>query len=219
MANNNHSLITDIKQYTADHRLRRNILSVRTSVSTDNAYTDVQTVVIKSGKTLVLTDLPQCISFTLYCPLPVYVSGVVDGNLVATSFTGQTFVSMTTGFNGVSVSNNNTTDVLVSITRMSQSESAYMIARHLVTFPMLSRIAPIGASITVLSNVFVEDVALFPLVNDQVIAPSNSAGQRFRVCDSLGVATPTGNYIMYLNDIVTQQNFSGTLQLWVGEVN
>lgn len=217
MAAPNTSLVTDVRLYAADNRVRRNILAVRTSVGADDAYTDSQSVTIRAGKTLALADLPQCIGFTLYAQKPLFVSGTVDGNAVATTFTAQTFLSMSTGFNGVIISNNNTSDVLVNIVRISLSEVAYVIPRHLVTFSQLSRIAPIGSVVTILANVVVQDVTLYPLVNDQVIAPSNSAGERFRICNSDGTPNATGAYIMYLNDIVTQQNFSGTLQLWVGE--
>lgn len=213
------ALTSDMKQFISDDKVRRNILSVRTSTSKEDGYVDQGSFIVKAGKSINVPDLPQCLAATVYCDKPVYVTGLVDGNLTSTNFPAQTLLSMTVGLNNIVVSNPNTEDVSVTVIRLSQSEADYMIARHLVTFTPLSRIAPIGSAVTILANVQVEDVALFPLTNNQVIAPSNLAGQTFRICDSLGVASPTGDHIMYLNDVVTQQNFSGTLQLWVAEVN
>lgn len=220
MANeNNRALVYDLRQYSADEKVRRNILGVRTAVSRDSAYVDQGSFVIKAGKTLTLNNLPQCLAITIYAKYPVFISGAVDGNATPTSFTGQTLFNLTTGMNDVSITNNNVEDVSVTVIRFSASEAEFVISRRLITFAPLSRIAPIGASVTNIANVVVEDVALFQLINDQVIAPSNSAGQRFRVCNADGTPNVNGAYIMYLNDIVTQQNFSGTLQLWVSERN
>lgn len=214
----NRSVITDTRVYAADGRVNRNILSIRSSVSADGGYSDIQTLVVKSGKSITLSDLPQSLSFTLYSQQPVFVTGTVVGNSGPTNYTGQTYMNLTTGMNSVTISNTTLIDTVVTVIRLSLSEVQYIMPRHLVTFAALSRIAPIGYAVNTLAKVQVTDVTLFPLINDQVMAPSNGAGQRFRICDSLGNPSPTGNYIMYLNDIVTQQNFSGNLQLWIDEL-
>ena len=131
--------------------------------------------------------------------------------------TNQTLFVTTTEIGSITIYNPGAVTTTVTVLRLADSGDTlnFVIPRHLITFPALSRIAPIGYTVTDLSKVIVQDVALFNLANDQVTAPSNTAGQKFRVCDVSGTPTPNGAYIMLLNDLVSQQNFAGTLPMWV----
>lgn len=212
------TLVMDFSVLAADLKIRDSLLAGRTAVSDDNCIIDTATFTLDAGESYAVPNLPASKAFFLYANYPVNVTGTIAGNVNPTNWTSQSMVAMTSGVQTVTVTNVGTKVATVTVIRLSSIATiGTTIARHLITFSPLSRIAPIGATVTNLANVVVEDVALFQLTNDQVSAPSSTAGPKFRVCDPDGTANPTGTHIMYLDDIVTQQNFAGTLQLWVEE--
>lgn len=99
-------------------------------------------------------------------------------------------------------------------------EPTPVMPRTQVVFPMLARITALPQSVQNIGNLVVMDVTLAPFTNDQVTAPGlgPQVVEKYRICDANGTPTNFGSHIMYLDDNVTQQNFSGTLALWVEEL-
>jgi hypothetical protein len=219
MASNNQSLVFDLNTFVADSRIKRNILSTRTGLSSDNAFVDEKTFSITAQTFETLPDLGNTQAICIYSTQPVSVTANVDTSVTPTVFPTQRVFILTCSVSSLKIENLNLVDTMVNVIRLAApvSTTSYRIARHLVTFAALSRIAPIGSSVTTLSKVVVQDVTLALLVNDQVTAPAPGVTLKYRICNSDGTANPVGAYIMYLDDTVTQQNFSGTLQLWVAE--
>lgn len=216
MTTNSKTLTLDLRAYSADERLRRNVLAIRTGLTQDLGMIDERTLTVPTDTTIVVSELSGTKCVALYSKYPITVTTQVEANPTIT-LQNQTLFITTTEVGSLTLYNPGTKDSTVTILRLADSGDsvAYTIPRHLITFPVLSRIAPIGYTVTDLSKVVVQDVALFNLANDQVTAPSNTAGQKFRICDVTGVANPNGAYLMWLNDVVTQQNFTGTLQVWI----
>ena len=216
MTTNAKTLALDLRIYSADERLRRNLLAVRSAITQDLGMIAERTLSVPPDSTMIVSEIVGTVGVVLYSKYPITVTTQIEANVPVT-MTNQTMFVTTTQVRSLTLYNPGTKTSVVTIIRLANSGDAldYTIPRHLITFPMLSRIAPIGYTVTDLAKVEVEDVALFNLTNDQVTAPSNVAGQKFRVCDVSGTPNPNGAYLMYLNDVVTQQNFTGTLQVWV----
>lgn len=218
MTTNAKTLTLSLNVFSADSQIRKNLLAVQTGITQDLGMIDERTFTVPSDSTIVVSEITNTKAVALYSKYPVHVTTQVESNPSIT-LSNQTMFLTTTEVGSLTIYNPGTKASVVTVIRLSDSEDSvsYVIPRHLVTFSALSRIAAIGYTVTDLSKVAVEDVTLFNLTNDQVTAPSNTAGQKFRICDSNGTPNPNGAYVMYLNDIVTQQNFSGTLQLWVSQ--
>lgn len=216
------SLIYDIKVESADMIIRRNLLSVRNGMTQSSGYIDQNSFVVPAGGNVSIPDVPICYRLFIYSSLPIVIEGTPPGGSL-TTFSGQTMFAIDGGLSGLILTNTGTVDAAVNLIRLATTNPSsggtlpppYAINPTLLTFPAFAYIVPIGASVTNLAKVVVTDTAYNPLINDQVDAPSTSIGQKFRICDSLGNANSTGNYLMYLNQAVTNMNSSGLLQLWI----
>lgn len=216
------TLAIDISAFYADSRLRRNILGVRTANCLTNSFIDEQGGVVQAGLTTTISAVGNTMALIIYSTQPLTATFQIVGNGSPTIFAGQTLTVCTSPITGsITLTNYGVNDALINVIRLAQPTEApiYIIDRELITFPALARLAPIGASVTTLANVDVSDVALDIFTNDQVTAPGTgpSVFQKYRICNSSGTPTPTGNYVMLLDDNVTQQNFGGTLQIWFDE--
>lgn len=218
----NKTLVMDLSASNADTRIRKNILAARAAIASTDGTLDERNLIIRASNFQVLDEIPNTKTLLLYSTQPVNVTTRVAGNVSDTVFSGQTLTVITSGVGSVRIENAALKTANVSVIRLAEGGTSVStrISRRLITFAQLSRIAPIGASVTTLAKLLVQDVTLATFVNDQVLAPGSTAShnQKYRLCDSDGTANATGAYIMYLDDVVTQQNFSGTLQLWVEEV-
>lgn len=216
------SLVFDLKLFSADSRLNKNLLSVRTSVTRDPAHLKEDVFSLLATESISLPAVANTSAFCLYSSAPVKVTTKVDNNLTPTVFENQTILAMTSSVASVVVENTGLNKATIQVVRLALYNAAtpiQPIVRQIITFSALSRITALPQAITVLGNVNVDDITLFPFVNDQVTAPGSgpSVANKFRICNSDGTANSTGAYIMILDDMITQQNFSGTLQFWIEE--
>ncbi len=219
------SLIFDLKLFSADTRLRTNLLAVRVASTIDPAFLKEDGFSMLPSEVVTLPALDYNIAFCLYASSPVDVETVVDNNVDPTLFKEQTLLTITSKVGQLTIINTSEKKATVSVVRLGSANIPNppvpdIIPNQLVTFSQLSRIAALPQAITTLANVRVQDVTLNDFENDQVTAPGTGSGvlDKFRICDNTGAATPTGAYIMLLDDNITQQNMSGTLQVWVREL-
>lgn len=215
------TLVLNLQATDADTRLKRNIISVTSAIAQSQGTIDEKGLVLKAGNSITLATMTETKAVVMYSTQPITLKTQVVGNATVTTFLGQTLFVTTGGVADIELENEGTKDAVVSVIRIAESVGTmnYRIARHLVTFSALSRITAIGSAVLDLTKVEVQDVTLATFTNDQVTAPGIGPNvvEKFRICDADGTPNATGAYIMYLDDIVTQQNFSGTLQLWVAE--
>lgn len=218
------TLVYDLKLFSADERLRQNILSVRTASSAPNAYIKEDAFVLAQNKSMVLETLENTSSFCLYATQPVDVELIVDNNVDPIILLNQTMTVITSNVESVTVSNPNNKTANVTVARLAGILEATpdlpdVMPRTLITFAFLSRITALPQPIVNIDNVIVEDVTLFQFTNNQTQGYGTGPQYKnlFRICDSDGTPNVNGGFIMLLDDDVTQQNFSGTLQFWVRE--
>lgn len=219
------SLIYDLKLFAADSRLRENLLSIRAASSADPAFLKEDGFSLNPSDVVTLQALAYNNSFCLYASSPVEVETLVDDNNDPTVFKEQTLLVITSKVGEVTITNTGDNKSTVYVARLGYASLPVppvpdVIPRQLVTFDALARITDLPQAITVLANVRVEDITLFPFTNDQVTAPGTgpTVQNKYRICDSDGTANVHGAYIMLLDDNVTQQNFSGTLKVWIREL-
>lgn len=218
------SLVFDLKLFSANTQIRQNLLSIRTGATKDPAYVKEDGFSLGAGESIAMNDNITTGAFCLYSKFPVTVTATVDSAVAPTVFENQTLLITTSSLKNITVANPGTARTTISVVRLSLVVPIVPVqpmARQLITFASLARIAALPHAITTLAKVIVEDVTLAIYTNDQVTAPGLGAGvfEKFRICNSDGTPNPTGAYIMILDDLVSQQNFSGTLQLWVQETN
>lgn len=216
------SLVFDLKLFSADSKLNKNLLSARTAVTRDPAHLKEDVFSLLTTESISLPAIANTVAVCLYSTAPVKITTTVDNNVTATVFENQTLFSLTSKVGSMVIENLGLNKATVQVVRLALYSAATPIqpmARQLVTFSALSRITALPQAIVVLGNVNVEDVALFPFVNDQVTAPGSgpTVANKFRICNADGTPNNAGSYIMLLDDMITQQNFSGTLQIWVEE--
>lgn len=224
MSENDKTLVYDLKLYSATQRIGQNILSVRTASSAPNAYIKEDSFTLLQYKSMVLETLENTSSFCLYSTQPVDVELIVDNNIDPIILLGQTMTVITSNVESVTVANPNKKTASVTVARLAGILEAVpdvpdILPRTLVTFAFLSRITELPQDIVNIDNVIVEDVTLFVFTNNQSQSTGTGAAYKnlFRICDADGTPNDNGRYLMLLDDDVTQQNFSGTLQFWITE--
>ncbi len=216
------SLVFDLKLFSADSKLRQNLLSVRAGVTQDPGYLKSDGLSLDTNESILLPVVDGTKAFCLYATRPVNVTALVDGNLTPTVFESQTLLLVTSNMTDVRITNLLPGRSTITVNRLAIVVSTPVygpMQRQLITFPALSRIAALPQAIISLGKVVVQDVTLATFGLDQSTPFGGGAGvfERFRICNSDGTPNATGAFIMILDDMVSQQNFSGTLQLWVEE--
>jgi len=219
------SLIYDLKLFSADSRLQRNILSIRAGASAKQANLVEDGFTLGAGEIHTLQNVNNTISFCLYSTQPVGVVARIDNNIDDTLFENQTLLTITSKVENIEITNSGNKSATVYVARLGDfitptPPNPDVIPRQQVTFAPLSRVTALPQNIQVLANVRVEDTTLEPFYNDQVTAPGTnpSTVTKFRICNADGTPNATGSYLMILDDNITQQNFTGTLQFWIREI-
>ncbi len=220
--NNVKGLSVDLKVYEANNRNTLNILSNRAGFVEENAYVDKTEFSLDANSALDVPDIGETKVFILYSTKPVNVVAQINDNVSVTEFDNQIVMTICGNVTGINIENTNSVIAAVQIIRFSKAVivSGSILPRQLITFSALSRVAQLPQAIQNLSKVKVQNLTLLPWTNDQTTPYGNSGNSvlnKFRICDSDGTANIHGSYIMILNDVVSQQNFSGSLQLWVEE--
>lgn len=169
--------------------------------------------------TLELSSVDGTCFVLVSCSQPLNVRMNIDNTQGEIDFGLQTCLSLSVSAgSSIIFYNSQTVYIPVTIIRLGNEDlSPTYASRALYTVSALSRIFMLPAPITNINKVSVQDVTLETWTNDQLNLPSTITGNKYRVCDANGDANPNGQYIMLLNDLVTQQNFSGTLKMWVSE--
>lgn len=217
------SLVFDLKLFSADTKIRKNLLSARTAVTKDPAHLKEDGLSLGPGEITSLPTVDNTNALCLYSTVPVKVTTRVDNNVANTVFENQTLLVITSNVSSVALENTSLQKATIFVARLALYNPAtpvQPIPRQLVTFSALSRITALPQAITNIGNVTVEDITLFVFTNDQVTAPAvgGASANKFRICNSDGTPNSNGAYLMILDDLITQQNFSGTLQFWIEEV-
>jgi len=116
-------IVFDLKLYSADERIRRNIFGVRTSKTELNGIIDQQSFTLTTGQSFAIPNLPNCVSFVLYSNLPVVVQGDIPDDASGVAFPEMSLLALTSGLNNVTVTNTNTDSASVTLTRLSAQDS------------------------------------------------------------------------------------------------
>lgn len=211
-------LVFDLKIFSAEDRIRRNLLGIRSSVSQENGLIDQQSFTLIQGQTLSIPNLPLSVYFSLYANRLVSVLGKLPGQENAILFPPQSLFLLEGGLRDVEITNNNTENVTVTITRLSRTQVVYINELTLFTFPAFARIIPLGFVVQDINKMVVQTQSFISLTNDQVSAPSTNQINKYKIVDSDGTPNINGDHLMYLDDNITQNNSSGTLQLWIGQL-
>lgn len=215
------SLAIDLRVMQADRTMSRNILSNRASVSQEGGYVGQQSFKLKSADTISIPDLFNNSAFILHSRLPVRVSGAISGNPNPTVFENQNVLVMTTGISNLLIENTSASDTDVTIIRFAESATVPVdpIPRTKIYFAPLTNISSLPAPVQDLHKLVVQNMALGYMINDQTTQPGTGTQvqNKFRICDVDGTPNTKGQYLMVLDENVTQQNFTGDLYFWVEE--
>lgn len=217
-------LSLDLRVYQGNNRNTLEIFNNSTGFIQELAYIDQDNLVLRNNTSRTFPELIGTRVLIVQSYHPVNVTTIVGENLAATVFANQTLLVISDHVGDVLVANASGEESEIKIIRLAVQqivEPANLIPRQLVTFDALSRIAELPENVVNINNVRVQSVTLFDWTNDQVTAfgTGSTVANKYRICNSDGTANATGSYIMILNDTVSQQNFSGTLQLWVEEIS
>lgn len=217
------SLTFDLRVLKADTRNSLQIFANRAGFIQDNGFLDTKDVYLQNEAIANIEDLINIRTTLIYSYHPVTIEATIGDSVSLTQFTNQTLWIISGKISGIKITNNSGEGSAVKIIRLAEQqiiEVPDLLPRQLITFTALNRIAQLPLAIVNLANVRVQSVTLANWTNDQVTNPGTGLTviDKFRICNSNGTPNPTGQYIMILNDVVSQQNFSGTLQLWVEEI-
>jgi len=219
------SLVFDLKVFAASSRVTKNVLAVRTAATAElDPFFSEDSFILDANDSIELSPMANTLAFCLYASNPVDVTCNVDGNIIPITFSNQTMLVVTSSVTNVTAINGSSEKTMVYIARLGTPEVAPIPENYIwvqpIIFAPLARIAELPFTINTLTKVKVKDITQAPFTNSQILPFSfgGNAIEKFRICDADGTANPTGKFIAYLDDKVTQQNFSGTLSLTVGEL-
>ena len=218
-------LTLDLRVYEGNDRNTLNVSSTRTGFVQAAAYVDKRNFALAIGNSINIQKAETTKVFIFNSIYPVTVIAEVRNNLEAVTFENQKILVISDKVGNVFVDNTSGKITDINIIRFSEKDDVTPspeMPRQLVTFAATpNRIAQLPQNIININNVRVQNVTLVDWQYDQSTAPGTGIQvlNKYRICDSNGTPNTTGNYIMILNDTVSQQNFSGTLQLWVEELS
>lgn len=217
-------LSLDLRVYKGNNRNTLNIFDNSTGFIQELAYLDQDSLVLRNNTSRTFVELFGTRVVVIQSYVPIRITTTVNGNLNPTVFNNQTLLVISDHVGEITIANLSGQEAKVQIIRLAQQqivEPTTLIPRQLITFAPLSRITQLPENVFNINNLIVQSVTLANWTNDQVtnFGTGSTVNSKYRICNSDGTANATGNYIMILNDVVSQQNFSGTLQLWVEETS
>lgn len=213
------SLVVNSNVLYAAGKRQRQIVSARVSEVDTNGFLDLKDIALQPSESMTLQNISNCSAFHLFCDNRVNVEGNLVGSNNLSSFLNTNIVSIHTGLENVTITNNSATKVTtIKVVRLGSTLPDGPISEVQLFFAPFAEITAIGSAVTTLANVVVQDSVLTYLVNDQVSAPAPDL-EAFRICDSDGTPNSTGSFLMYLNTTATSANTSGTLFLYLRETD
>lgn len=220
--NNTKGLSVDLRVYEGNDRNTLNLLANRAGFVENEAYIDKTEFTLEAGSAIEIPNAGQTKVFILYSTKEIQITANIGNNLTPIVFDNQTVFVISDKVSLVHLDNTSSSLSNIQVIRLSRANTALgaRIPRQLITFSALSRIAQLPQAVVSYNKFKVQNTTLTEWTIEQSIAPTTGATvlNKYRLCDINGTPSVTGTHIMILNDTISQQNFSGTLQLWVEEI-